>query len=393
MPQPSLITPSFPAGRQPWSYHNPVKIVFGAGQFDRLGTLAAGQSLLLVTTPGFRCRGMVDRVRSLLGDRLQAVFDTVTPNPCVHALVRESAPFRGHRFDAVVAVGGGSVMDTAKFLRVALAGEGDAGKVAEQLLAGKALGDPAMLPLLAVPTTSGTGSEVTPFATIWDSQTHKKHSLMSRRLFPDVALLDPALTVDLPAEPTASSGLDALSQALESVWNRNWDAVSASHSARAVALALSHLPTLMTNPRDLVARSALMEASLLAGLAISQTRTALAHSMSYPITARLGLPHGLACSFMLPALLEFNAVADEGTISGLVQAVGLPDWKALQSRIEELLATCRMNDWLARYGITAAATLPLAAEMFTPGRVDNNLRPPTEEDVRSLLVKSLNTAG
>jgi phosphonate metabolism-associated iron-containing alcohol dehydrogenase len=332
---------------------------------------------------------MVDRVRGLLGDRLAGVEDSVTPNPCVHALRERSRLWAGKGLDGMVAVGGGSALDTAKFLRVVLAEGVDPDQVATDLLAGRPLGTSSVLPMVAVPTTAGTGSEVTPFATIWDSRTRKKHSLTAPALFPDVALLDPRLTLDLPEEVTVSGALDALSQGLESIWNRHGDAVSASHGTQAVRLVLESLPSVLTAPGDVEVRTRLMEASLLAGLAISQTRTALAHSMSYPVTARLGLPHGLACSFMLPALLEFNMAADDGELSGLVAALGLPDWQALQSRLSEMLRVSGMSGYLARYGVDANSTLPLVGEMFTPGRVDNNLRTPTLDDVEALLRKSL----
>lgn len=374
--------------RGAWGHYNPVRVHFGVGEFDRLTEHASGRRILLVTTPGFTRRGLTARVQAELGTRLAGVCDWVCPNPCLHELAVHGRELQGFGYDSVLAIGGGSTLDTAKFLRVVLANGKDPAEFTAMLLAYEPLGLPPVLPMVAVPTTSGSGSEATPFATLWDSRTCRKYSFSSPVLFPNDAVLDPRLTYDLPRHLTISCGLDALSQALESIWNRNWDPASAALAASAARQVLTHLPTLLEDPRSPTARASLMEASLFAGMAISQTRTALAHSMSYPITARLGLPHGLACSFMLPALLEFNAQADMGEIAGLVANLGDPDWQALQTRIINLLRRCEVAGYLSNHGVTAASTFHLIHEMFTPGRVENNLRRPTADDVHQLLVTS-----
>jgi alcohol dehydrogenase len=160
--------------------------------------------------------------------------------------------------------------------------------------------------MVAIPTTSGTGSEVTPFATVWDHEQHKKYSLAGEWVYPDVALLDASLTLTLSEEDTLYPALDAISHALESLWNKNCTPVSRAFAFQALVLSNKALPLVIKEPNNLNARRDLQNASVLSGLAISQTRTAIAHSISYPITSRLGVPHGLACSFILPKLLEIN---------------------------------------------------------------------------------------
>ncbi|WP_413813784.1 iron-containing alcohol dehydrogenase, partial [Rhizobium sp. Root482] len=142
----------------------------------------------------------------------------------------------------------------------------------------------APLPCYVVPTTSGTGAEVTPFATVWDETTNTKYSLANADMFPVAAILDPELTIDMPREVTLATGLDAISQALESVWNRSCNAITFGWAISSLRLSLSALGKVANTPDDLQARSDMAQASLLAGLCISHTRTALAHSMSYPIT-------------------------------------------------------------------------------------------------------------
>ena len=367
-----------------WSYHNPVEIRFGAGRLSELSDLVAGRRALLVTTPGFTGRGLTARAADLLGGEQTIVFDRVQPNPDLLALERAGQRLIDRGAQIVVALGGGSAIDTGKVLSVLLA-LGDPTLLRAHLRDGAPLPDAAPLPLVAVPTTAGTGSEVTPFATIWDHERGVKRSLSDARLFARAALLDPALTTSLPTDVTIASGLDALSQSFEAIWNVNATPITSRFALDAIAIVLDALPPLLDESGSLELRSRMMEASLLAGLAISRTRTALAHSISYPITARFGVPHGLACSFTLPALLEFNAALDDGRLAEIAGRVGLASLSALRYRLERLLAMLGVTRMLRRYIPSRAALLDLAPQMLTPGRSDNNLRPAGVEQVRAIL--------
>ena len=151
--------------------------------------------------------------------------------------------------------------------------------------------------LIAVPTTSGTGSEVTGWATVWHRAVGKKYSLHLPETWPEAAFVDPELVLSLPPGPTLAAGLDALSHALESIWNVNANPISDNHAVNAARAVLATLPKLMKNLGDVELRSRMAFAALTAGLAFSNTRTALAHSISYDMTIHHGLPHGIACSF------------------------------------------------------------------------------------------------
>jgi len=367
-----------------WSYHNPVEIRFDAGRLGELPDLVAGRRALLVTTPGFTSRGLTARVVDLIGHARTIVFDRVQPNPDLLALDRAGQALADQGAEVVVALGGGSAIDTGKALSVLLAA-GAPAPLREHLRDGAPLPDRAPLPLVAVPTTAGTGSEVTPFATIWDHERGVKRSLSDARLFARTALLDPALTVSLPAEVTIASGLDALSQAFEAIWNVNATPITSRFALDAIAIVFETLEPLLAHLGSLELRSRMMEASLLAGLAISRTRTALAHSISYPITAHFGVPHGLACSFTLPALLEFNAPLDDGRLAEIAGRLGLVSLSTLHYRLERLLAMLGVTRMLRRYIPSRAALLDLAPQMLTPGRSDNNLRPAGVEQVRAIL--------
>jgi phosphonate metabolism-associated iron-containing alcohol dehydrogenase len=246
-----------------------------------------------------------------------------------------------------VAVGGGSAIDTAKALMVGTA-SGRFNDLIDLLATGAAFNPHAVKTLVAVPTTAGTGSEVTPWATIWDRERQKKYSLHLPQTWPSVAVIDPELMLSLPASVTLQSGLDALSHALESIWNVNANPVSDTFAISAVSDILDVLPRLMRDLGNLDLRGRMALAALKAGMAFSNTKTALAHSISYEMTLRYGLPHGIACSFPLPMVLEraIGQRADRDAVLG--QALGLPLSEAparLTAFIEGFGVKTRFSDY------------------------------------------------
>ena len=373
-----------------WQFHNPVKVTFEAGAIDRLGEYLEGERAVLVTSPGFRRRGVVDRIAKALGERLVAVVDDVEPNPDVLKVDEQGKRLRAHDPDVLIALGGGSSMDTAKGLARLLAQPEDR-TLAGHFRDGEEFGDHRALPVAAIPTTAGTGAEVTPFGTIWDFEREKKYSVTGEDLYSAFAILDPELTVGLPEEVTISSGLDAVSHALESAWNKAASPVTLSFVAKSLQFSLKALPRLKENPKDPAARGEMMQASLLAGLAISQTRTALAHSISYPLTTAFQLPHGFACSFTLPPLLVFNAEADDGRLAHLARSVGHADILSFRSALDELFQQVGFPDFFARYIPDADSAMALTDRMIKPGRADNNLRQADIDDVRRIVSEAMHS--
>lgn len=367
-----------------WTFHNPVAVKFGAGcALVGVGKLPY-RRMLLVTTAGMTRRGAVQGLREVCNGAIAAVHDGVVPNPEMSVLDALAVRYRSGGFDALVALGGGSALDTAKILNVLLSAP-TTFTLRAHFIEGKPIPEAPALPVIAIPTTAGTGSEVTPFATVWDASAGRKYSLAHPRMFPALALLDPDLTRDLPWEVTLATGLDALCQAFESIWNRNANPITVGFAMRSVRLAWPALQegrALMASP---MLRAELMEASLLAGLAISHTRTALCHSMSYPITARFGLPHGLACAFTMPAVLRLNAAADDGRLAALAAQQGFASMPQFAAALESLLTTCGLDGFLAAYGLTAERVRALVPEMYHPDRADNNLRPAGLDDIRVVL--------
>ncbi len=284
-----------------WTYANPVKIVFGAGVFARLPAAIGGRRYAVVTYPDGVFADLVARLAAAAGDPALVVAD-VAPNPDFETLRGQSTRFSelGAPPDVIVAIGGGSVIDSAK---VFAAAAGDFERVQRRLEGADGDDAPAPVPVIAVPTTAGTGSEVTCWATVWDVQAGRKHSLAQPGLYPERAIVDPELTLAKPRRLTVATGLDALSHALESLWNVNANPVSARFAVDAARGILECLPVLVNDPGNLDLRTRIAKAALFAGLAFSNTKTALAHNLSYPITLGYGVDHGIACSVSLPAIL------------------------------------------------------------------------------------------
>ena len=337
-----------------WQYHNPVAVHFGAGVLERLPSVLRGRKASIVTFPEANGFGLLPRLERLVGGSLVGVIDQTQPNPDVDGLdALYRAFWREQReSEVIVAVGGGSALDTAKALMVGTeSGEFDA--LVTLLATGKPFTPHRVKTLIAVPTTSGTGSEVTGWATVWNRAAGKKYSLHLPETWPEAALVDPELTLSLPAGPTLSAGLDALSHALESIWNINANPVSDNHAVAAARLVLATLPALMKHMGDIELRRRMALAALTAGLAFSNTRTALAHSISYDMTMHHGLPHGIACSFTLGMVLQraIGKSAERDAVLARVFDVPLGQAPAmLNDFLEDLGVSTRFES----YGVTEA---------------------------------------
>lgn len=301
-----------------WTYHNPVRLRFGTGVFEEIGDLVAGRRYLLVTHPDAPLLPWRDKLLAAAG-RPVAVVDQIAPNPSLSMLEGICARLQdAGAFDLVVALGGGSVIDSAKFLA---AGHGKFQPVRDYLEAGTAIDTPS-LPTIAIPTTAGTGSDLTKWATIWDPETDRKLSLNRPDLYAEAVLVDPAITATLPWGTTLASGLDALSHALESIWNVNANPVTRTFAIAAARDILLALPRLQIDLGDMDARVLMARGATNAGLAFSNTQTALAHNISYPITLRHGVAHGIACSFSLPDIMVAVSGTDADCDAALITIFG-----------------------------------------------------------------------
>jgi len=339
-----------------WNYHNPVNVIAGVNSLEKLPVLLGGRSCILVTFPEARGLGLVERVHQLVGEQLHGVIDTIAPNPDVQWLgpLYEQVQRDYTAAPVIIALGGGSAIDSAKALLCAtphgkfeelleVLEQGDQLPAASAAIAHKAL--------IAIPTTAGTGSEVTPWATIWDQTGARKHSLHQACTWPEAAIIDAGLMSSLPAGATLASGLDALSHALESIWNVNRNPVSMSLAVQAARQVMVTLPALMCDLGNVQLRSDMAQAALLAGLAFSNTKTALAHSLSYDITLQHGVPHGIACSFSLPLILEMALGSDAQVDTALLSTFDTTEPAIAQARLRHFLQKLGVATDPAHYGV------------------------------------------
>jgi len=372
-----------------WDFSNPVHVRFGSGRRAALASQVAGMKLLIVTTKRGRAQFQTDPLLSpILAQPDITWVDRVTPNPGLTDTQAEINRFAPDEFDAIIAFGGGSAIDTAKTIAAALPKEQANRNLAEMIAYPAKLVTKDTLPIYALATTAGTGSEVTPFATIWDHENTRKLSLASEYLFPKVAITDPELTYGMPRAATLSTGLDALNQAFESAWNRNSSPVSCLLAGRAIGLALEALPVLSADLDNERARAQIAEASLLAGLCISQSRTAICHSISYPLTAHFRISHGFACAFSMYAVAQRVAVEAPEVLRDVALFSGRKNADAVLTELAAVLEACDLDKVVAAQLPGVEAVVGLRDEMLTAGRADNFILPINEDMLISILQAS-----
>jgi phosphonate metabolism-associated iron-containing alcohol dehydrogenase len=284
-------------------YDNPVQVEFGRGVFKKhLASEFENAEVTIITSRGTRAR-FLDELLKRLALEPVAILDGCIENPTFDSCRRMYDGIDFERTNRFLAIGGGSVLDAAKALSL-FDSSRTFDAVEKVIRSGKGIEDFGLVPLVAVPTTAGTGSEVTCWGSIWDEHELKKYSISNASLYPIRAYCDPDLTLTLPLETTLATALDALSHSFESIWNHNASEKTRAFALKAIDLILTHLEPLCRDLGNAELRSHIMSAALNAGFAFSNTKTSVAHALSYYLTLRKGIPHGRACSFSLPHILE-----------------------------------------------------------------------------------------
>ncbi|GAB2892342.1 iron-containing alcohol dehydrogenase family protein [Uliginosibacterium flavum] len=350
-----------------FQWHNPVRTVFGTGVLDKLPELVGRRRVLLVTFQSAHATGLLARIKGLLGDRIVDIIDTVATRPELSDVIATHMRIWDERkAEVIVAVGGGSVIDFAK----ALCCQPESGHFLDLLT--HATQVVRRLRVIAVPTTAGTGSEVTPFSIIWDTRdsNQAKYTLNNSRLWPEAALIDPELAMSLPKVVMRNSALDTLAHALEAIWNVNASPMSDMLAVEAARIVLAKLPIAWRFQGNTKARVELARAAWLAGQCLSQTRTALAHAISYPITIKQGTPHGLACSWSLPWVWRQAAGVDPARDMVLAQIFG-PEEKDPIDRLEDFLHSLEVATEPFFWGLTEADMARSAIEYLSKPKGHN----------------------
>lgn len=372
-------------------YYNPVQTIEGAGctaeltgLLERMG-LARRNVLLLVWSEavlelpafarladsGFTVRSMVFRASN---PTVEQLFET-------YEATRDFAP------EAVVAVGGGSIMDVGKALCCLYGKELSDADALRRLIEEKDYGHPSVR-WIGVPTTAGTGSEVTCWATIWDPERDAKRSVECHENYAFAALVDPELAAGMPLALAMSSALDAVAHAVESYWARGTNAVSRGLALEAIRTVIDGMDGLLAG--DVEAHDAMARGSMLAGLAFSNTKTTACHSISYPLTMHYGIPHGAAVSMLLGPVFRLNAPAIVRP-APLLDALGVSDPDELEEKIRGILRRSGQRATLEEWGVRQEELPRLAQLGMTKGRADNNPVPIGPDTVLSILEQIYHT--
>lgn len=335
-----------------WEFNLPVKLIFGSGKRNDLAKYIneiGGSRGVLVCGGSFYKNGVADEFVRLGGGKIVDVFFDIRPNPttdnvndCVRLMREVDADF-------AVALGGGSPMDCCK-AACAIARGDDC--IESYHSGGKSISAKEAIPMIAVTTTSGTASEVTNISVLTDLNQNLKQPMNDPAMYPKIAVIDPELTLTVPPQVTASTGLDVLSHAIESFWSTLNQPICSACSLYAARLVFEWLETAYKEPDNLTAREKMAEASIVAGVAFSHPRTTGSHACSFPLTNIYGVPHGEACAFTLDYFVKFNAKhADgDGRLKGFAKDCGFSDAYAMADEISAMKKRMGMRSRLSEIG-------------------------------------------
>ncbi|MBL3519175.1 iron-containing alcohol dehydrogenase [Arcobacter lanthieri] len=328
---------------QNFSYYMPTKIVFGINELENISKYIDGRKTLLIISNGFVKRGLVEKLRKL-DKNIVSVFSDVKSHPEFKDLELAYELIHKNEFELILAIGGGSILDASKYFSV-YNSKKESNFVTNLIKGNIEKKDYKTIPIISIPTTAGTGSEITPWATIWDMDDKKKYSLHLPELFSKVAIYDPILTLSVPKDITIQTGLDTLSHALESIWNKNANPITINYAIKSAKLIMKYLPLLANDLERLEYRTEILKACMYAGLAFSNTQTAIAHAMSYYITVNKGIPHGIACSFTLPMLIDNVIGKYEFIDKALIEIFGELSSNSLREILEKLNTKTEFEDY------------------------------------------------
>lgn len=375
----------------------PTRIEFGSGAIANVAqrvTELRGTKPLVVSDEVLANIGIVDRVTSVLDEAKieYAVFTDIEPEPDAASVHAGAELLAAEGCDLIIAIGGGSVLDSGKAISLVSKNPGHIREYA-------GLGVPTQpgVPVIAVPTTAGTGSEATIWAVISEKASKTKYGIGGPHMTADLALCDPDLTVTLPPRLTAVTGLDALAHALESYVNKATQPISEAMAEKSMELVARSLRNAVWSGDAVAPRSDMLLASTMAAIAFNSTRLGLAHALAMPLGAKAKIPHGDVVSILLPEVMRFNAVANQPKFAKIAQIFGEPiDGLSLSSAaeagvaaVEQLVTDVAAPRKLGDYGVESDDLQELADEAMTSGNIAVNPRTTTAGDLVGIMRRCL----
>lgn len=368
-----------------WRHYQPTRVIFGEGELANIGNYLkeCGITKAFMIADSFLVGfGAADRLRGYAPDMIVGISSDVEPNPTLQNVSDAAAKVAAAGADCIIAFGGGSAMDCSKAAAVVLAD----GCSAEDLLNGHVI--QGALPIIAIPTTAGTGSEVTAGAVLSDKERGIKAAIFSPYIFPTVALVDPALTYTVPAKVTASTGLDVLAHAFDAMTSVKANPATDALALGAARLAVKYLERAVEHGDDKEARAGMSQASTIAGLAFSQTGTTGSHACSYILTSHYHVPHGEACAFTLDAWLLINSRI-KPELNDYARELGFENAEALSDWLNTIKKRFGMRATLAEIGATKDDLPMLTESAMASSNMTNNIAQIGYEGVMTIFKSKL----
>ena len=379
-------------------FYAPRKIIFGPGGLSQVGVEAKrlGRKALVVSgKSAMRNSGVLDRLTHLLKENnLEYVtYENIPSDPAVETIDTGTDFARKEKCNLIIALGGGSVLDTGKAISAMVTNKGSVADYQEIEGKGRKF-QYKTLPFIAIPTTSGTGSEATKNAVITNPEFNLKKSIRDPMLIPEVALVDPELTLSLPPHITAISGGDALTQCIESYLGKKSQEITAALALHAIGLIGKSLVKAVNDGKNLEARKNMAMAALLSGLCLSNSGLGAVHALSHPLGVYYKIPHGLSCTVLLPYVMEYNLPVVTKKMVKIAESLGenissLSEIEAAQraaEKIKEILTAVRIKENLFGWKIKEE-DFPQLIKGAKGGSLNNNPRDTSDEDLIELLYK------
>jgi len=379
-----------------FSFSIPQNIEYGAGSLSKLPDLAnklGKKKAFIISGPHLNKIGLVDKCKEAL--KLQGImseaFTETEGNPSVETVDKATAAYKSVGADFIVAFGGGSPLDVAKAVAI-LATYG--GKITEYEGGGKVPGP--VVPMVAIPTTAGTGSEVTSFSVITDHSRNYKLTVSSNYLLPQYAILDPELITSVPTKTAAACGVDAMVHALEAYISLAASPFSEMFSMKALSLIGKYIRRYVANTADIEAANGMMIGSLFAGIAFSHARLGDVHAMSHPVSAYFDVPHGVANAILLPTVVKYNELADNGKyydIYNCISSCSVSRDRFTTDMLTDVLK--KLNDelsipaTLSAVGVEEKFFDAMADDAMKSGNIAVNPRKTTKEDILKMYKDTL----
>ncbi len=381
---------------QDFIFSIPQNIMFGKSSLNKLPSILAklpSGKILIISDRGLEAVGTVKKVTDILDNAgiEHTEFLDVEPNPSVETVNAAVMIYKNSNATGIIALGGGSPMDVAKAAAVLAVYGGEITQYeGAHLVPGK------IAPIIAIPTTAGTGSEVTAFAVITDKTRNYKLTVFSYELIPAYAILDPELIMSLPAAVAAATGIDALVHAIEAYLSKEASPFTDAMAEYAMKLIGKNIRRFVANRNDEAAASSMLLASNFAGIAFAWARLGNVHAMAHPLGGYFNVPHGMANAILLPVVLEFNALSDNGKYEKIYDLIKISKEKeyyydpfTLVGEIKRLLSELQIPEKLRMVGVTEDKIPEMAADAIKSGNIAVNPRESTIKDIELLYMKAL----